>query len=208
MQHPDESLRTALSALADGEATARGTAELTAAWSTHAPLRRDWQAWQVIGDTLRSDELAGCGAESRFLSRLRERLADEPVVLAPSPTAVEPAQAPQRPARSRWGGGVAVAAGFVAVAAVLVLLNAPPAGTPGVVSAQGPSLPSGVTPVATTLPSSGDTAAPGNRAALGPMLRDARLDAYLSAHRQVGLNNLMGVAGASAQPVTAERVAR
>jgi sigma-E factor negative regulatory protein RseA len=208
MQRPDEPLRQALSAFADGEPAGRDPAELTTAWARQPELRRDWQSWHLIGDTLRSDELAGRGSQAAFLATLRERMAKEPVVLAPTAPITEPRiDVSLRRNRSPWGGRVAVAAGFVAVAAVLVLLNAPPTGTPGVVSAQAPGRTATVVPVA-AIPSPAVVVASRPLGELGPMLRDARLDAYLTAHRQVGINSLMGVAGAAVQPVLADGARR
>ncbi|WP_293409007.1 hypothetical protein [Piscinibacter sp.] len=63
---------------------------------------------------LRSDDLAHAGRDRRdFLNRLRERLADEPVVLAPAPV---PAASPCR-SRRAWPGAPAALAAGAAVAA-------------------------------------------------------------------------------------------
>lgn len=204
----DDAVRSALSALADGEAAGADTAALTAAWAADGEMRRDWHAWHLIGDALRSDELAGRGDGAAFLARVRARLDDEPVVIAPAPLPAPapiddrvrtPAAAGHRRLHRRWGGGLAVAAGFAAVAAVLVGLEGVPGGADaGTPLAQAPvGLRGGAVPVSTV---AGEAAiAPAGIAAHGPMLRDVRLDAYLSAHRQVGLGSLMGAAGASAQ---------
>ena len=72
-----------LSALADGEVDAAAAASLAAAWRDDAMLRRRWHAYHLIGDALRSEELAAGAGDAAFLRRLRERLDREPVVLAP-----------------------------------------------------------------------------------------------------------------------------
>ena len=204
----DDAVRSALSALADGESTGADTAALTAAWASDSEMRREWHAWHLIGDALRSDELAGRGDGAAFLDRVRARLDDEPVVIAPAPA---PAPAPtgrtrtdaaadHRRLRKRWGGGLAVAAGFAAVATVLVALEGFPGGSDdGTTLVQAPvGLRGGAVPVSNV--AGGAIVTPADTTtAHGPMLRDARLDAYLSAHRQVGLGSLMGAAGASAQ---------
>src|SRR4051812_30230061 len=88
-----------LSALSDGEADAPAIARACAAWRDDAGLRSAWHAWHLIGDVLRSDDLA-CrpGRDAAFVAALRRRLAAEPVVLAPQgPTEeVEPILQPVR----------------------------------------------------------------------------------------------------------------
>lgn len=190
--------REALSALADGELPPSELADLVRRWGASADLREAWHCHQVIGDALRSDELGGQANEAGFLSSLRERLALEPVVLAPAAPVPgsTPAPAPAVALRRRrpvWATGAAVAAGFAAVAAVLVSLQLPGADRSEATLA---SSPAALAPVAGPAPAaavpvdwvrSGPTSAAGVRPAdFGPMIRDARLDAYLDAHRQLG----------------------
>ena len=59
---------------------------------TRAP---SWHAYQLIGDVLRSEDLAAePAADEAFLVALRARLADEPVVLAPQPRVEEAGRRP------------------------------------------------------------------------------------------------------------------
>jgi sigma-E factor negative regulatory protein RseA len=135
MSQPDsdrsnsESNRRILSALADGDATDSEAARAFQAWRDDADARASWHAYQLIGDVLRSDDLAAePAADEAFLVALRARLADEPVVLAPQPrveaepialpAAVNASTAAAR-SRGRWQGPVAMAAGFLAVIGVL-----------------------------------------------------------------------------------------
>lgn len=175
----------------DGELPAHEVAAALAAWQQDADLRADWHAYHLIGDVLRSEDLATRpAADEAFLQSLRLRLADEPVPLAPAPLAApEPAIAGpdrqaanggpvlHRAARSRWRrlmAPAAVAAGFVAVVGML-----------GVSQLMTP------TPAGPTL-----AAAPaGASDASGMLVRDARLDRYLSAHRS--LANSAMAAGAA-----------
>src|SRR3954464_6140145 len=132
MSQPDsdssssESSRRILSALADGDATDSEAARAFQAWRDDPQARASWHAYQLIGDVLRSEDLAvEPAADESFLVALRARLADEPVVLAPQPR-VEPALAEAQPVAAnasgrsrRWQGPVAMAAGFLAVIGVL-----------------------------------------------------------------------------------------
>src|SRR5471030_763714 len=90
MSQPDsdrsESHRRILSALADGDATDSEAARAFQAWRDDSEARASWHAYQLIGDVLRSEDLAvEPAADESFLVALRARLADEPVVLAPQP---------------------------------------------------------------------------------------------------------------------------
>jgi len=132
--------REALSALADGEAQPSEVARACAAWKDQAEARATWHAYQMIGDVMRSDDLAQAGEGSAFLKNFRERLAQEPVVLAPSAAAAQrparvfaPVQQPAAAAQLRrrtWAGPMAVAAGFVMVVGALLSSQVVPGGTP------------------------------------------------------------------------------
>ncbi len=198
-----------LSALVDGEVVADEVKLACLDWRGDAAARQTWHAYQLIGDVLRSDDLASqAGRDEAFLCRLRERLADEPVVLAPEPAK----PLPMTTGRSlrRWRAGAAVAAGFVTVAGVLVALQEPSrdaAPQPGF--AQAPALPSTVVPVTATAPAApaiavADTGA--ESAALvtdGQVIRDARLDRYLAAHQRFAGTSALGVPSAFLRSATA-----
>ncbi len=189
--------RSSLSAAADGQADALGTACL--AWRDDPSARATWHAYHLIGDVLRSRELATPPErDAAFLSRLRGRLADEPVVLAPSPAA---APAARRQA-SGWLVPAAVAAGFVVVAGVLVVsrVSAPvaPPGSETLAAAPGPA---GVTQVSSRgalvssgQPGQGDTT----------LIRDARLDEFLRAHQAARGGMAVAVPGSALRRVDAQ----
>src|SRR5262245_43551666 len=83
--------RQILSALADGEASESEGADAFLAWREDAETRATWHCYHLIGDVLRSEDLAAPAArQQRLLDALRERLAAEPVVLAPPPAAGTP----------------------------------------------------------------------------------------------------------------------
>ncbi len=169
---PEEQGRALLSALADGEADAAQPA--CALWRDDAQARATWHTYHLIGDVLRSDDLASPPArDAAFLAALRVRLAGEPAVLAPAPAVLVP---PRR--RHAWLAPAAVAAGFVAVAGVLVVARVVvPGGEGPVVAFGGPSNPS--------LQRTGSgTAATTPLVIEGRLIRDAQLDAYLRAHRE------------------------
>ena len=161
-----------LSALADGEADA--TQQACALWRGDADARRTWHAYHLIGDVLRSEELARAPTrDAAFVDGLRERLAQEPVLLAPAP--------PQREHRGqRWLVPAAAAAGFVAVAGVLVVLrSSSPDGQAG-----GPVLATASRPGAVLVSADAVPATAGGAAvAGGVLLRDRRLDEFLRAHQ-------------------------
>jgi RNA polymerase sigma-70 factor (ECF subfamily) len=120
-----EDLRRCLSALADGEASE--LAQACRSWREDATARQTWHTYHLIGDVLRSEELAHAPArDEAFLASLRQRLAAEPTVLAPAP--VQQANAPR--VRQPWLLPAAVAAGFVAVAGVLVVTRTSQPGAP------------------------------------------------------------------------------
>jgi len=134
-----EASREALSALADGEAQSSEVARACAAWKDQPDARATWHAYQMIGDVMRSDDLAHAREGGAFLKNFRERLAQEPVVLAPSAAAAQrPSAAPRvtQPLavpvlrRRAWAGPMAVAAGFVMVVGALMSSQVTPTGAP------------------------------------------------------------------------------
>lgn len=189
----------ALSAFADGQASDAVAA--CKAWREGEDARRAWHAYHLIGDVLRSDELARpAAADAAFLNRLRARLADEPVLLAPEPVAaVVPALAARR--TPRWVVPSAVAAGFVAVAGVLVVarMTGPDAASGGAVLSQAPAIAAPLAP------------SPAAFTVAGEMIRDRELDAYLDAHQAARGGRAVAVPGGMlrsasvAVPATASR---
>jgi sigma-E factor negative regulatory protein RseA len=154
-----DALDRALRVLRDGDADAA------------ARLRGDWHAYHLIGDVLRSSDLAASPRrDAVFLAGLRGRLAAEPVVLAP---AALPAPA-RRGARWRLpAAAVASAAGVAVVAGVLVMARG--GDVPG---APGAAVPLAAAP----------QAAPGVQATAAPMLRDgvlrdARIEEFMRVHQ-------------------------
>jgi sigma-E factor negative regulatory protein RseA len=109
---------------------------------------------------------------------------------------------PARPA-TRWRSimpAAAVAAGFVAVGGAVLVLQAPN-GAPAVRIAQVPAAPTFV--AAAPAP----PAAPPAQAQ-GEMIRDARLQQYLAAHKQFGGSTALGVPSQFLRSATVEVPAR
>ena len=68
-----------LSALVDGELEADATARACGHWRESGEARSSWHAYHVIGDVLRSEDLACDPArDAGFLEAFRARLKDEP----------------------------------------------------------------------------------------------------------------------------------
>lgn len=189
-------LRQAISALADGRGDAgAGSAQ----WREQPEARETWHLYHLIGDVMRSEDLASTPArDAAFLAGLRERLAAEPVPLAPA-ALQEAASAGTR--RMGWRAPAAVAAGFVVVAGALTLLR--PIGAGGwsageavAVDGSRPEPGQGLRVVANPTP-----AASGSLVAEGQMIRDARLDAYLRAHQAARGNAAAALPGGSLRSV-------
>ncbi len=163
----------ALSSIVDGEADAAGVRRVAEAWRDDAEVRASWHTYQLIGDVLRSDELAGSATrDAALLAAVRARLAAEPVVLAPAP-----APRAAHPRTPRWLVPGAVAAGFVVVAGVVLVLEQQVAPT------SSPTLAAREATTVAVKASAGPAASVPSLVTDGRVLRDARLDAYLDAHR-------------------------
>ena len=144
---------------------------------------------------LRSEDLASAGAhDAAFLAAFRKRMAQEPVVLAPAPTPqVAASLAANALPRRSWATPFAVAAGFVAVAGVLVITQ-----MTGGLSGEGS--PDGLLAGTSAAPARVVAAAPASAAPVeaspmelnGQLIRDVRLDEYLAAHKKFGGSSVPG----------------
>lgn len=194
-----------LSALADGEVSREETSRLCAAWRESPECREAWHSWSVIGDVMRSQDLASPARHDRALfAAIQARLAEEPVVLAPqpleaplAPPRAEPlvaagggaalglvAAVPRR--RAVWRAPVAVAAGCAMVAGALWVSR----------STGGLEFPDGGSPLQA---GAGVMAVAASDAR--PLLRNPELDRYLQAHRQYGTAPALAAPGGIRQVV-------
>jgi|KBSMisStaDraftv2_1062788.scaffolds.fasta_scaffold233312_2 sigma-E factor negative regulatory protein RseA len=234
----DDKAKAALSALADGEADVAGSAAACAAWARDDRLRADWHAWHLIGDVLRSDDLAADPrGDRRLCEAIRIRLQSEAVVLAPAD--VDSAEATPRAAtadgswrvgsrsgRGRWAAGGAVAAGLILVAGTFALLRPDDLAAPALLAsgdaaparvASRDAVPAPLSPTAepSTTPAMAGARSPGAETATPPALvadgkwiRDSRLDRYLEAHKQFAGTSALGVPSAFLRSATLDTAAR
>jgi sigma-E factor negative regulatory protein RseA len=166
---PDEDARLWLSALADGDREALLPA--CKMWREDHEARQTWHAYHLIGDVLRSEDLAPPpGRDAAFLDDLRAKLAAEPLLLAPTVRS-------RRHWAPAWMLPAAAVAGVAVVAGALVVARvADPAALSGgaTLAAAG----AGATPLV-----AGASRRQAPPAGNGSLIRDVRLDEYLRAHQ-------------------------
>lgn len=211
-----------ISALVDGDLEADAVAAACSHWRESAESQATWHAYHLIGDVLRSDDLA-CdpASDARFLADFRARLAKEPVVLAPQP--LDAAAAISRASgfsaavngwRGAWSWGrpSALAAGIALVAGVIAFTRVPD--TPPVGGGQASAELARIAPPSSERPlaavasggsnSEASLAEPPVFVANGKFIRDARLDRYLAAHKQFAGSSALGVPSAFLRNATAD----
>jgi sigma-E factor negative regulatory protein RseA len=212
-----------LSAFSDGQLEPASAARVAAKWRDSEDARKAWHAYHLIGDVLRSEDLADATRDEAFLLALRGRLAQEPVVLAPAspvlgdehvhiaPVAMAGGGGVAR--RRRWGAPVAVAAGFMAVAGALMVTRvaeqgAAPEGAALVANAGAGAQAVKPAELATVSSTRAATAPEPVLIVNGELVRDAQLDRYLSAHKQFGGNTALGVPSGFLRSATYEAPSR
>jgi sigma-E factor negative regulatory protein RseA len=182
-----------ISALADGQLRGEAFARAVQVAAADARARATWCAYHAVGEVLRTGRAATGAAPEAFLARLQQRLRDEQPAAAPALPVARSAAYAAQPAANDWRwklvAGVASVAAFTAVGwNVWSTTGSGPqlAGAPA----------AGVIPVvAESLP------APS-------MIRDARLDQLLQAHRQLGGGTALGASPGFLRNATFEGPAR
>lgn len=163
-------LEEQLSAFADGELAPEALTQLLADLSREDTLRENWHAYHVVGDVLRSTDLAPSASEAAFWDRLEQRLANEPV--RPLPAALLSHAVVHKGASANqhwaWLAGAALSIVAVTVSVGLWQRDVAPAGAQLAVTAP-------VAVVAAVAPEASDV-----------MIRDPHLDALMQAHQQLG----------------------
>ena len=217
----EQAARERLSALVDGELESCAVPQACAHWRQSEASRRSWHTYQLIGDVLRSDDLASDPArDAEFLHALRLRLGAEPVPLASlAPSSLDessdvavPAMAPVafrslRPERHRaWWLSTAVAAGFVVFGAGALLLTRLSDGVSDSTANRVQAVPMAQAlqadeALGRLADAAVEEAAP-TVVAGGELLRDARLDRYLAAHKQFAGTSALGVPSAYLRSAT------
>ena len=169
----DAVLSDSISALADGELRGEEFLQTLAACDRDPTLLARWHDYHLIGDVLRSPDLLATRNASPFLTRLQGRLAQEAIEpVAPTASALlEPVAANDAIFRWQMLAGVAC----MAVVGVMVWTLVVPTSSTCSQLAQTPASADAVL-----------VASP-----QGVILRDARLDDYLAAHKQVGGNSAL-----------------
>lgn len=179
--------REQLSALADGQLHGDELAQALA-YAEQSDGQATWQLYHLVGDVLRSSDLAK-PARPDFMVRLRDELAKERAVVTPASPAQVAVVAPAmenaaNAAVFRWK----MVAGFASLAAVAAigwtsLASLQSGGTPGASGAQlvlapeQASSPAGGAPAVAVADAEGGSQV---------MIRDPRLDELLAAHKQFG----------------------
>lgn len=176
-----------ISALADGqlrdEAFSRGVETITG----DQLAQETWRTYHMIGDVMRSGELSAGTDPAVFVSRFQKRLSQEPmfetksnannlVAVETQPTAASLLQL-EKPAANDASFRWKMIAGCASLAAVAAIGWTALGGIGGSTSQPGSAELAAVSSQSGAVPTSGER---------GVMLRDARLDELLAAHRQFG----------------------
>ena len=105
-----------ISAFMDGEVIGEEASAQLRRLKDDEGLRASWDAYHLIGDTLRGEKL---WLSQEFTARVRGRLAEEPTVLAPRP------RVRLQPAVRRFALPVAASMGGIALVAWLAIFSNP-----------------------------------------------------------------------------------
>lgn len=205
--------REQLSALADGQLD-------NEAWDQAMQFAHDdegratWNLYHLVGDVLRSPELAQHADNGQFLQRLQLRLADEPVPGRPVQENLQIVVPPQVRAVQAANASVfqwKMVAGLASVAAVAVVgwsswssLQSTPTGASMAALSGAPAA-----AVVVALPAAAPVVAQAGKPPAEPiMLRDPRLDELLAAHQQFGSTTALQMPARFLRNATFEAPAR
>ncbi len=192
-----------MSALADGQLHGEAFARCVEAAAADPDAREAWATYHLIGDVLRSGELAAAAPAGAFMDKLSARLALEPSPFAPGPAVLQsPVRAAARREAAndgsfRWKmlAGVASMAAVAAVTWTFVTSPVAPLAQPQLAAA----------PVAAPAAAPATVLAGSER---GVMIRDPRLDELMAAHRQFGGGNALQMPAGFLRNATFEGPAR
>lgn len=210
--------REQLSALADGQLD--GEAWEQAVQFAHEEAgRSSWNLYHLVGDVLRSPELAHHADNGAFLQRLQQSLAQEPVPGRPAQESLQTVEPPQALPRQAANASLfqwKMVAGLASVAAVAVVgwsswssLQGAPTSAPLIALSSAPSA-QAVALEPTALPPAAAVLAQADSSMSTPpvMLRDPRLDELLAAHQQFGNTSALQMPARFLRNATFEAPAR
>lgn len=202
--HNASSAREQVSALVDGQLETHEFAPTLEACEADATLLAAWSDYHLIGDVLRSPALGAKGADLAFLARMQVRLAAEPVLRVPVSAGAlleahaVPAVLQQKPSANASNFKWKLLAGFASLMAVAVVAfnSLVPALSPGDQWARA-AAPATLLAGANSSNSAAVPAPDAEASARGPaqvlvqspqgtMVRDARLEEMLAAHKEFG----------------------
>jgi sigma-E factor negative regulatory protein RseA len=207
----------ALSALADGQLRGAAFAQAVERVEQDANAHATWHAYHVVGDVLRSGDLAFCSDDQAFLARFQSRLAQEPALTstlsAANLIAIDAYKAgaeahlyvdaavPKEASNERFFGWKLVA-GLASVVAVVAVswgvLSGSGAAPTAPQLAQADVQPSTQVQQAVTLADGAPQV----------MLRDARLDELMAEHKQFGGTSALQMPAGFLRNATFESPAR
>lgn len=194
--------REQLSALADGQLQGEALAQALE-FAEQEEGMATWKMYHLVGDVLRSPELARPADDGAFLRRLQQQLALEPSPLraAPerwAPVAVSPERAATEAANAPFFGWKMVA-GFASLAVVAAV------GWNAWSDIQG----AGIGAQLAAAPAAVQTAVAEAEGGAAPvMIRDPRLDELLAAHKQFGGTSALQMPAGFLRNATFEAPAR
>jgi sigma-E factor negative regulatory protein RseA len=161
-----------ISALADGQLQGESFARGVEVALSDPAAREAWAAYHLIGDVLRSGELAVASEPVAFVARLRGRLQAEDPIVGRTRHEAGAVVAPRREAANDTSFRWKIVAGLASVAAVSAVAWSVGIGLGG-------------NPEASQIAKAGAGAVLTSAGERGVMIRDPQLDELLAAHRRL-----------------------
>lgn len=211
MNQANASSREQVSALVDGCLQGEACAHALNAVLADAEAVQTWHAYQVVGDVLRSAELAPSRSDLAFLEKLERRLAQEPErpqapVEVPAAAALAQDGAARAGDSNRPGANDAVFRWKMLAATACVALT-------GVVgmglwTQTGQRTETQMAAAVVAPKAQATTQLVTADSSIGTMVRDPRLDELMAAHRQLGGNSALQVPAGFLRNATYEGAGR
>ncbi len=200
MNEANATSRERVSALVDGDLQGDACARAVSELLDDREAIRTWHTYQVVGDVLRSAELAPTRSDLAFLEKLEARLAQEPQ----RPHRVEDTPAGPRPMGAQLGANDSVfrwkmlaATACTALVGVVGL---------GLWTQTGQSADARMAAAVPNAPAVSQVVTAESNA--GAMMRDPQLDELMAAHRQLGGHSALQVPAGFLRNATYEGAGR